>query len=146
MDKKISRREFLKKGTQIVAGAVALSACGDLFSMDLFTKRNINEVAAGDDNFVVYLSVLEKDKAVNFMYKEKKAIVLYNGGDVKAFENICTHKGGLTKLVSDKLVCQWHGALFDPVTGIALKGPAPSGSRLPSIPVRVRDEKIYVNA
>jgi nitrite reductase/ring-hydroxylating ferredoxin subunit len=70
--------------------------------------------------------------------------LLYNDGEIKAFENICTHKGGPSKLKQDKLVCQWHGAIFEPLTGEALKGPAPKGSKLPAIELEEREGSIYV--
>ena len=144
MDKKISRRDFLRKGASTVLGAVAITACGDLFAMEMFTKKEINEVTSREDNFLIGLDELKIEKAVNFVYKGKKAILLYNDGEIKAFENICTHKAGPVKLENDKLLCQWHGAVFDPITGMALKGPAPSGSRLTPISLREQDGKIYV--
>jgi len=144
MDEKISRRDFLQKGAGTVLGVLAITACGDLFAMGKLAKNEINEINVGEDYFIIKLDELKKYKAVNFIHKGKKSILLYNGGEIKSFENICTHKGGPSKLENNKLVCQWHGALFDPITGMAMKGPAPSGSRLTPINLREHDGKVYI--
>lgn len=144
MAEKISRRDFLRKGAGAILGTVAITACGDLLAMEKPAKEEINVITAGEDNFLIGRDELAIEKAVHFIHKGKKAILLYNEGEIKAFENICTHKGGPLKLESDKLLCQWHGALFDSKTGMAVTGPAPSGSKLTPINLREQDGKIYI--
>ncbi len=39
-------------------------------------------------------------------------------------------------VADDRIVCSWHGALFDPESGACLGGPCP-GTRLTPWPVRV---------
>ena len=145
MDKKISRREFLKIGGQTVITVAALTACGKVFAIGEVLNKQKGEIVVGEGNFIITLDELRQSQAVDFIYKGKKSILVYNGGQVKAFENICTHKGGPTSLKKGGLVCQWHGAIFDPLTGEALKGPAPTGSKLRPIALDERDGKIYVS-
>ena len=71
--------------------------------------------------------------------------MVYNNGNFKAFENICTHKKGPSRLKGGKLVCQWHGAQFDPLTGKAIKGPAPAGSKLNEIKIKNVKGKLFVD-
>ncbi|OGX19762.1 MAG: hypothetical protein A3K83_07555 [Omnitrophica WOR_2 bacterium RBG_13_44_8b] len=97
----------------------------------------------GEKNFLIKIDELKKLGAVNFEFSGKNSILLYNGGQIRAFENICTHKGGPSKLLDNKLVCEWHGAIFDPLTGEALGRPAPQGSRLKEIKLAIRNGNIY---
>ncbi|MFC1699836.1 Rieske (2Fe-2S) protein [Candidatus Omnitrophota bacterium] len=145
MRKKITRREFLKTGAKTALATLAITACGDLIAFGSSTKQKIDEITVGEDNLIIGLKELEQREAVNFVYQGKKSILLYNAGEIKAFENICTHKGGPTKLTADELVCQWHGAIFDPLTGKRLKGPAPSGSKLIPVELSEQSGKIYVS-
>jgi nitrite reductase/ring-hydroxylating ferredoxin subunit len=145
MEAKISRRNFLKMGLKVTLASVAITACGDVLAMGT-EKLKTGEITVGEDNFIIEAGALEESKYVNFILKGKKSILIYNHGNIKAFENICPHKGGPTKLQDDKLVCLWHGAVFDPLTGQALKGPAPAGSKLPEVTLREQNGKIYVGA
>ncbi len=144
MDNKINRRDFLKTGIKIVVTSAVITACGDLIAMGE-DKKNIGEISVGEDNFIIGVDALKENKAINFIFKGKKSILVYNDGNIKAFENICTHKGGQTRLQDDRMVCQWHGAVFDPLTGRALKGPAPLDSKLPAINLKEQDKKVYVD-
>ena len=146
MDKMITRRGFLKIGASTLFGAVAITACGDLFAMGRNVIKEIGEIIVGEDNFIIDLEELKEQRALNFVYKGRKSILLYNDGKIKAFENICTHKGGPSKLEGNKLVCQWHGAIFDPITGEVIKGPAPQGSRLTLVSLKEQEGRIYIDA
>ncbi len=144
MRAKMTRRDFLTKGAQAALGAIAITACGDIFALGTAKKMEIGEIIVKDDEFIIETERLKEVEAINFVYKGKKSILLFNNGNIKAFENICTHKGGPSKLRGNKLVCEWHGAQFNPVTGEAIKGPAPTGSSLPSINVDIQGGKIFV--
>ncbi len=145
MSKKITRKEFLARGIKTILATAVITACGNLIAFGSNDKEEIKEVSVGEDGFIIALEDLSENQAINFVYKGKKSILLYNHGKIKAFENICTHKGGPSKLVKDTLVCQWHGATFDPMTGKALTGPAPLGSRLTAVALRKQDAKIYMD-
>ncbi|WP_378950176.1 Rieske (2Fe-2S) protein [Mesorhizobium sp. ANAO-SY3R2] len=58
-------------------------------------------------------------------------------GRIRAAANTCLHFGGPLECRDGRLVCQWHGASFDPASGDRLKGPAPKGSRLMFLSTRV---------
>jgi nitrite reductase/ring-hydroxylating ferredoxin subunit len=60
-------------------------------------------------------------------------------GRPKAFVNVCLHLGGQLELRGDRFVCSWHGAQYDARTGRRLAGPAPSDSRLMTLPTREED-------
>lgn len=75
--------------------------------------------------------------------------ILFNiGGVLKAFVNHCPHQGGPVALSQlpdgvSVLQCQFHGALFDPISGMRLSGPPPEGSSLRELRVVLEEEKVY---
>lgn len=144
MSEKISRREFLGRGVAAAMAVAGVTACGRLLTTEAFAAGEAAEVIVGPDKMVANLAELKNRGAVNFMYNGKKSVLLYNNGEIRAFENICTHRGGPTKRKGDRLVCQWHGAVFDPLTGESQKPPAPKGSKLSAIPIEVKDGTIFV--
>jgi len=146
MDEKISRRDFLSKCFKATTMTVALTACGNLVSL---TSRAMSEDIPSEVEVdeTLLISSIENLKAKNvipFSFKSSKALLLYNDGEIRAFKNICTHKQGPTALKDKKLVCKWHGAQFNPITGLALTIPATYQSRLPSIDLRLDESNIYV--
>jgi len=144
MPERISRKEFLKRTALTALSVAGISACGKVLCGPSFAEISAEEIPLGPDQMLLSVEELKTRGAANFMYNGKKAVLLYNNGEVRAFENICTHKGGSAKLVGDKLVCQWHGAVFDPLTGASQNPPAPKGSRLTHVPVEIRDGKVYL--
>lgn len=67
-------------------------------------------------------------------------------GTYGAIDNRCPHQGGPLgqgTLENDKIRCPWHGFDFDPFTGEAAGGP---DFDVPTYPVQVRDDGIYVGA
>lgn len=144
MSEQISRKEFLKRTAMTALSVAGISACGKVLSGPAFAEIAVDEIPVGPDKMLLSVEDLKTRGAANFMYNGKKCILLYNNGEIRAFENICTHKGGPTKLMGDKLVCQWHGATFDPLTGESQKPPAPQGSRLTEVPLEVRDANVYL--
>lgn len=79
----------------------------------------------------------------HFSYNGQPAILVNVDGAYHAYVNVCTHKGGQCDLIGKELVCCLHAAVFDPGTGRALEPPAPAGSLLPSIPLRIDSDGIY---
>ncbi len=73
----------------------------------------------------------------------RPAILVRVGGEIHAYINCCTHTGGPVKLDGDILHCQWHGSDFDAATGEALTPPAPTGSKLIKLPIKVRGGKVF---
>ena len=73
----------------------------------------------------------------------RPAILFKLEGRLKVFLNVCTHLGGPLQLEGDTLRCQWHGACFQAHTGTATAAPAPQGSRLIRLPVKVEDGQVF---
>ncbi len=144
MKEKITRKEFLVRGTNAALAVAGITACGKWLLKDAVAAGKIESVTVGADKLVTRVADLKERAAVNFIYNEKKYILLYNNGEIRAFKNICTHQGGPTKLAGAELVCQWHGAHFNPLTGEATKSPAPKGSKLPPVKLDIKDGKIYL--
>lgn len=143
MKKKMNRREFLKASAAQVAGAVVLTACGGIVPDTAHSKDKLSKIVVDDTNLITTVDMLKEYNAMDFDLRGKRCILLYNNGEIRAFQNICTHKSGPNQLQGEKLVCQWHGATFDPLTGKALSRPAPDGSELPAISLKIEDGKIY---
>jgi len=143
MNEKISRLDFLKIGAKTALSIAVVTACGDLLSLGAKAKATVIKAKQGTDGFLTSVAQLKEKTAMNFDYQSKKAILLYNDGEIRAFESICTHKGGPLKSVNDKIVCKWHSATFDPITGAALTAPAPKGSSLKAIKLDIKDGNIY---
>ena len=68
------------------------------------------------------------------------------GGELCAFADECSHAAfplSEGELLHDGTVmCAWHGARFDPRTGAAVAGPAPSG--VATYEVTIRGDEILV--
>ena len=94
---------------------------------------------------IATVSELQQSGPKQFIYHDRPAIVLQSEDGIRAFYNICTHDGGCCALVGRDLVCESHGARFNPVSGKALSMPAPLDSKLTPIPIRVEGDAVYVD-
>jgi hypothetical protein len=80
-------------------------------------------------------------------------ILIKLGTGVKAYRNACPHMGieldwDPRRLLSHSgkyLQCTGHGALFDPATGLCVKGPC-AGESLAAVPVRTEDGMVVLEA
>ena len=68
-------------------------------------------------------------------------------GEVRAVLSRCPHMGGPVSLAPDapELVCAWHEASFDPLTGNRRDGQAPPGSCLETLPVEIVDGEVWIS-
>ena len=78
----------------------------------------------------------------------KTCLILKDDKGLRGFVNVCPHMGGPTGLAVDEkgskiLKCQGHGAEFDIISGKRLSGPAPDGSGLRSLDIKVEDGIVY---
>ena len=81
----------------------------------------------------------------------RKLLVVRWEGALYAYLNRCPHAGTPLDWVPDMfldrsrthLICQTHGALFDPTDGFCVEGPC-AGDRLTTVPVRIDDGEIVV--
>ncbi len=74
--------------------------------------------------------------------------VVRTGTDVRGFVDRCPHLGlPLAKTLDDylapdgRIVCAWHGAVFDPIAGTCLGGPC-VGAHLSPWPVELQGDKV----
>lgn len=71
-------------------------------------------------------------------------------GQIFVFENRCPHAGTPLNLFGDrfldvsgkKLICRTHGALFDPQSGLCVRGPC-KGDHLRPIAFEIKDGGVY---
>lgn len=80
----------------------------------------------------------------NYRAMGKDLIVVWTPTGALGYINFCTHMGGKLTCKKKELVCGWHGAIFDPKTGIAKEGTAaPSGSKLKTIELEVEGNNLF---
>ena len=84
-------------------------------------------------------------RSKTFVSSGKKILVTNVNGAVTAFENFCPHMGGAMRYDGKRLVCGWHGAQFDPLTGEAKAGIA-EGSNLKQMAVAVEGDALYLES
>ncbi len=61
------------------------------------------------------------DEAKEFKLGEKVICVANVDGKYAALDNVCCHRGGPLGqgvVLDGKIVCPWHGWMFDPATGV----------------------------
>lgn len=99
------------------------------------------------------LSEINEGETVDFDYQGQPAILIKFNGKLFAYVNVCTHEGGpcileeapgITKPGEKRLHCQWHDSTFNPTTGEAMTDPAPEGSRLEKIEIKIEGDTVYV--
>lgn len=81
-----------------------------------------------------------------------RGFLVRRGNDVHAYVNRCPHAGHPLNLRPDEfltddrghIVCDSHGAMFDPESGMCVAGPCP-GQALTKLPVRVEDGVVVLD-
>lgn len=82
-----------------------------------------------------------------------RGLLVRRGDEVRAFANVCPHKGHPLNLADDDfftadgelLRCASHGALFAPDSGLCVLGPC-AGRNLRQLDSRISDGRIWVRA
>ncbi|WP_329741217.1 Rieske (2Fe-2S) protein [Dyella sp. A6] len=81
---------------------------------------------------------------------EENLIVLRQGGEVRAWLNICPHAGrrldwapGRFLISKGLLVCAVHGASFSTQNGACVGGPC-RGDRLHAVPLRLDSDEVWL--
>ena len=67
-----------------------------------------------------------ENKAKEFTVSGKVICVANVGGTYAAMDNICLHRGGALGqgvVMDGKVICPWHGWMWDPRTGQAMQNP-----------------------
>ena len=78
----------------------------------------------------------EGTKLVTFFGREVH--VYLADGQPRAVANVCLHLGGPLEFKEGRFACPWHGAEYGS-DGRCVKGPAPSNSRLLTLPTKLED-------
>lgn len=98
---------------------------------------------------------LRKSGSLKFNFKEegisREGFLLWFDGAVLAFENVCRHipisldygDGRFMSADGRHIVCQTHGATYEPLTGVCVAGPCP-GAKLRKLNITLRDGVIYL--
>ena len=82
--------------------------------------------------------------AKEFAVGDKVVCVAKVNGTISAMDNVCLHRGGPLGqgvIMDAKIVCPWHGWMWDPKTGEATHDPA---TRLAVYPIKVEGDDVFV--
>jgi nitrite reductase/ring-hydroxylating ferredoxin subunit len=102
-----------------------------------------NAKPVGADGLIARTADMPTGSTHHFLFRGNTPAVLINAnGMFRAYINTCDHEGGPVVLDEGTLVCQWHEAQFDPVTGALQQGPATGP--LSAIPVTLKDGGVYL--
>ena len=83
-------------------------------------------------------------EAKEFTVGEKIVCVANVNGTISAMDNVCLHRGGPLGqgvIEGDKLVCPWHGWMWDPKTGASAHDPT---VKLPVYPIKTEGDDVLV--
>lgn len=101
------------------------------------------------------LAELQAARTIKFNYRqdgiEREGFLVHFQDSVVAFENACRHipipldygDGRFFRADGQYLICQTHGATYEPLTGECLFGPC-VGAHLKKLPVELADGKIWL--
>ncbi|SDK65009.1 Ferredoxin subunit of nitrite reductase or a ring-hydroxylating dioxygenase [Actinopolyspora mzabensis] len=141
-----SRRRFLITGGA-VAGATALSGCGDgSYSGSSLTTTEEAGSSTGEspkqDSALARVDEVPVGGALITEGPENEQIALAqpSAGEFTAHSAVCTHMGCTVRADGDQLRCPCHNSVFESATGEVVSGPARTA--LPGIAVHVEGERI----
>ena len=98
-------------------------------------------------DFVKLTTVSElppEGEAREFQIGEKTVCIAHTSEGCAAMDNVCIHRGGpLGQGVVDgnKIICPWHGWMFDVNTGASTFS---SEARVPVYPLRIEGDDVYI--
>ena len=124
----ISRRSFISSTIAIAATLVGLDSASGASTYKL---GKVSKFKAGT------LAI------VSIPGKSQKVSVLSTSNGYFAYSTACTHQGFQLRTEKRKLVCDNHGAKFDPKTGKPISGPA-QGS-LTKYRTSVKKKYLYIS-
>jgi nitrite reductase (NADH) small subunit len=83
--------------------------------------------------------------AKEFTIGDRVVCVANVNGTISAVDNVCLHRGGPLGqgvIMDSKIVCPWHGWMWDPKTGEATHDPT---TRLAVYPIKVDGDDVLVD-
>lgn len=109
------------------------------------------------EQFIAKEADVIEGKVVTFGYRQdgirKEGILLLSKAGLRCYENLCRHlpvkldSGSRHFLSREKklILCQSHGALYEPETGLCTRGPC-EGASLNMLPIAIREGRVYLLA
>jgi nitrite reductase/ring-hydroxylating ferredoxin subunit len=106
---------------------------------------------------VARVADLREGRTIKFHFRrdgiKREGFIGLHQGRIIAYENVCRHLPVSLDYADNRfftgdgqhLVCQTHGALYDPATGLCLRGPC-AGASLFKIDIELRDQKIWIES
>lgn len=106
---------------------------------------------AGDAAYLAAEADVPEERALSVARPEGSILLYRWNGQIKAFRNRCPHVGTPLDLIPGRvftedrshLICATHGALFDPATGLCIKGPC-RGQPLRPVAIRLSEGQIWL--
>jgi len=86
----------------------------------------------------------EDGEAKEIPLGDKVICVANVSGTISAMDNVCLHRGGPIGqgvIADNKVVCPWHGWMWDPKTGQAEHNPE---ARVAVHPIKLEGDEVYV--
>ncbi len=86
----------------------------------------------------------EQGEAKEFTLGEKVVCVANIDGAFSAIDNVCAHRGGPLGqgvVLDGKIVCPWHGWMYDPRTGIPDVDPH---ARVTVYPIKIEGDDVLI--
>ena len=84
-------------------------------------------------------------QATEITVGERVICVANAHGEICAMDNVCLHRGGPLGqglIEGNKIVCPWHGWMFDLHTGAAVHD---SHARVPVYPIKIQGDEVMVD-
>src|SRR5436190_1711532 len=112
-------------------------------------------VGSMNRSFITSVQDLRRDHTVKFTFKRegisRDGFVALFEKEIVAYENICRHipltidYGDNRFFTTDgrHFVCQTHGAIYEPLSGLCVRGPC-EGASLHRLKIEVREGNIYL--
>ncbi len=132
----------------MLVGAAGLTYNSNMFSYSSFSSRVTQADPDTHEVEIDFASELHDGEMRELKVgsgDEDKVLISRIQGKLHCVGNYCTHFGapmGTGVLFDDKVVCPWHGAAFNVVTGAMESTPALDG--LPKFKVTEKDGKFFV--
>jgi Rieske Fe-S protein len=140
MDKRISRRRFIRLGAAAGLGAVGVGGSAACRSSDGGKEVARGQVIVKEADLAPGSDVAFTDAGTG----RPGVLVHLKSGEFVAYSAECTHQGCTVSYRAKGkgyLACPCHGSVFDPVRGgEVVSGPA--DRPLPRLPIEVRDGRI----
>ena len=86
-----------------------------------------------------------ENSAKEFPCGDQMICVANVNGQISAMDNVCLHRGGplgAGTIEGGKVVCPWHGWMWDPATGEAAHAPA---AKIKIYPLKIEGDDVLVD-